>query len=143
MNLTMLGNSIPTNSLVSESMKLLDEAMTETRTISHLLHPPLLDETGFASAARWYVEGFASRSGISTRLDLPEDLGRLPEPVELALFRVLQESLTNVHRHSKSSRADVSLRVFRNEVVLRIRDYGREFQRKFWSAFARTARTAA
>ncbi len=125
MNLTMLGNSIPTNSLVSESMKLLDEAMTETRTISHLLHPPLLDETGFASAARWYVEGFASRSGIRTRLDIPEDLGRLPEPVELALFRVLQESLTNVHRHSKSTRADVSLRVFRNEVVLRIRDYGK------------------
>jgi signal transduction histidine kinase len=125
MNLTMLGNSIPTNALVAESMKLLDEAMTETRTISHLLHPPLLDETGFASAARWYVEGFASRSGISTQLDLPEDLGRLPEQVELALFRVLQESLTNVHRHSKSSKADVSLRVFRNEVVLRIRDYGK------------------
>jgi signal transduction histidine kinase len=125
MNLTMLANSIPPNTLVSESMKLLDEAMTETRTISHLLHPPLLDETGFASAARWYVEGFAKRSGIPTSLDLPEDLGRLPEPVELALFRVLQESLTNVHRHSKSPRADVSLRVFRNEVVLRIRDYGK------------------
>jgi signal transduction histidine kinase len=125
MNLTMLGNSIPANSLVSESMKLLDEAITETRTISHLLHPPLLDETGFASAARWYVEGFAERSGISTRLDLPEDFGRLPEPVELALFRVLQESLTNVHRHSKSPRADVSLRVFQDEVVLRVRDYGK------------------
>jgi two-component system NarL family sensor kinase len=106
-------------------MKLLDEAITETRTISHLLHPPLLDETGFASAARWYVEGFAERSGISTRLDLPEDFGRLPEPVELALFRVLQESLTNVHRHSKSPRADVSLRVFQDEVVLRVRDYGK------------------
>jgi signal transduction histidine kinase len=125
MNLTMLGNSIPVNALVSESMKLLDEAMTETRTISHLLHPPLLDETGFASAARWYVEGFAARSGIPTRLDLPEDLGRLPEPVELALFRILQESLTNVHRHSKSPKADVSLRVFKDEVVLRIRDYGK------------------
>jgi signal transduction histidine kinase len=125
MNLTMLGNSIPVNALVSESMKLLDEAMTETRTISHLLHPPLLDETGFASAARWYVEGFAARSGIPTRLDLPEDLGRLPEPVELALFRVLQESLTNVHRHAKSPKADVSLRVFKDEVVLRIRDYGK------------------
>ena len=125
MNLTMLGNSIPANTLILESMKLLDEAMTETRTISHLLHPPLLDETGFASAARWYVEGFAKRSGIPTSLDLPEDLGRLPEPIELALFRVLQESLTNVHRHSKSPRADVSLRVFRNEVVLRIRDYGK------------------
>ena len=58
-------------------MKLLDQAMTETRTISHLLHPPLLDETGFASAARWYVEGFAKRSGIQTSLDMPEDLGRL------------------------------------------------------------------
>jgi signal transduction histidine kinase len=125
MNLTMLGNSIPANSLVAESMKLVDEAMTETRTISHLLHPPLLDETGFASAARWYVEGFATRSGVRTSLDLPEELGRLPEPVELALFRVLQESLTNVHRHSKSPRADVSLRMFQSEVVLRIRDYGR------------------
>jgi signal transduction histidine kinase len=125
MNLTMLGNSIPVNALISESMKLLDEAITETRTISHLLHPPLLDETGFASAARWYVEGFAARSGIPTRLDLPEDLGRLPEPIELALFRVLQESLTNVHRHSKSPKADVSLRVFKDEVVLRIRDYGK------------------
>jgi two-component system NarL family sensor kinase len=99
--------------------------VTETRTISHLLHPPLLDETGFTSAARWYVEGFAKRSGIPTGLDIPEDLGRLPEPLELALFRVLQEALTNVHRHSKSARADVSLRAFRNEVVLRIRDYGK------------------
>jgi len=125
MNLTMLANSIPANSLISESMKLLDEAMTETRTISHLLHPPLLDETGFASAARWYVEGFAKRSGIPTSLDVPEDLGRLPDSLELALFRVLQESLTNVHRHSKSPRADVSLRAFHNEIVLRIRDYGR------------------
>jgi signal transduction histidine kinase len=125
MNLAMLGNSIPANSLVSESMTLLDEAMTETRTISHLLHPPLLDETGFASAARWYVEGFSKRSGIPTSLDIPEDLGRLPEPLELALFRVLQEALTNVHRHSKSPRADVSLAVFRDEIVLRIRDYGR------------------
>jgi signal transduction histidine kinase len=125
MNLTMLANSIPANNLVSESMGLLDEAMTETRTISHLLHPPLLDETGFASAARWYVEGFAKRSGIPTSLDLPEDMGRLPEALELALFRVLQESLTNVHRHSKSPKADVSLRVFSNEIVLRIRDYGK------------------
>jgi two-component system NarL family sensor kinase len=125
MNLTMLSNSIAPNSLISESMKLLDEAMTETRTISHLLHPPLLDETGFASAARWYVEGFAKRSGISTRLDIPEDFGRLPGTLELALFRVLQESLTNVHRHSKSAKADVSLRLYRDEVVLRIRDYGK------------------
>ncbi len=91
MNLTMLSNSISANPLVTESLDLLDQAITETRTISHLLHPPLLDETGFESAARWYVEGFAKRSGIPTSLDIPDNLGRLAESVELALFRVLQE----------------------------------------------------
>jgi signal transduction histidine kinase len=125
MNLAMLGKSVPDNQLIAECTKLLDQAMTETRTISHLLHPPLLDETGFASAARWYVEGFAKRSGIQTGLDMPEDLGRLPSSLELALFRVLQESLTNVHRHSKSRKADVSLRLYEDKVVLRVRDYGK------------------
>ena len=125
MNLTMLGKSVPANALITESTKLVDQAITETRTISHLLHPPLLDEAGFASAARWYVEGFAKRSGIQTTLNVPENLGRLPEAVELALFRVLQESLTNVHRHSKSPRADVSLRLSKEQVVLRVRDYGK------------------
>ena len=99
--------------------------MTETRTISHLLHPPLLDETGFASAARWYVEGFAKRSGIQTSLDMPEDLVRLPSSLELVLFRVLQESLTNVHRHSRSPRAEVSVKLSEDQVVLRVRDYGK------------------
>ena len=125
MNLTMLGKSVPANALITESTKLVDQAITETRTISHLLHPPLLDEAGFASAARWYVEGFGKRSGIQTSLDVPENLGRLSEAVELALFRVLQESLTNVHRHSKSPRADVSLRLSTEQVVLRVRDYGK------------------
>jgi signal transduction histidine kinase len=125
MNLGMLGQSFPDNSLIVECMKLLDQAMTETRTISHLLHPPLLDETGFGSAARWYVEGFAKRSGIQTGLDMPENLGRLPSSLELALFRVLQESLTNVHRHSRSKRADVSLRLSADKVVLRVRDFGK------------------
>jgi len=125
MNLGMLGRSLPENNqLIAECLKLLDQAMTETRTISHLLHPPLLDETGFASAARWYVEGFAKRSGIQTSLDMPEELGRLAPSLELALFRVLQESLTNVHRHSKSRKADVSVKLSEDEVVLRIRDYG-------------------
>ncbi len=125
MNLTMLGNSMQANALITESTKLVDLAITETRTISHLLHPPLLDEAGFGSAARWYVEGFAKRSGIPTSLDIPESFGRLPESIELALFRVLQESLTNVHRHSKSPRADVSLRLSPQQVVLRVRDYGK------------------
>jgi signal transduction histidine kinase len=125
MNLAMLGKSVPDNALITECLKLLDQAMTETRTISHLLHPPLLDETGFASAARWYVEGFAKRSGIQTGLDMPEDIGRLPSALELALFRVLQESLTNVHRHATSRRADVSVRLSANKVVLRVKDYGK------------------
>ncbi len=125
MNLTMLGNSMQANALITESTKLVDLAITDTRTISHLLHPPLLDEAGFGSAARWYVEGFAKRSGIPTSLDIPESFGRLPESIELALFRVLQESLTNVHRHSKSPRADVSLRLSPQQVVLRVRDYGK------------------
>jgi signal transduction histidine kinase len=125
MNLAMLGKSVPDNALIAECTKLLDQAMTETRTISHLLHPPLLDETGFASAARWYVEGFAKRSGIQTSLDMPEDLARLPNSLELALFRVLQESLTNVHRHSRSRKAEVSVNLSEDHVVLRIRDYGK------------------
>ena len=142
MNLAMLAKSVPDNALIAECIKLLDQAMTETRTISHLLHPPLLDETGFASAARWYVEGFAKRSGIPTSLDMPEDLGRLPSSLELALFRVLQESLTNVHRHSKSRRADVSLRLTEDRVVLRVKDYGeRASPRTFWPAFAAMAHT--
>ncbi len=125
MNLTMLGKSGAESALITESTKLVDLAINETRTISHLLHPPLLDEAGFASAARWYVEGFAQRSGVQTSLDIPENLGRLPQPVELALFRVLQESLTNVHRHSKSPKADVSVRLSPQQVVLRVRDYGK------------------
>ena len=125
MNLTMLGNSVPPNALIPECLKLLDQAMTETRTISHLLHPPLLDESGFASAAKWYVEGFSKRSGIQTNLEMADDLGRLSSPLELALFRVLQESLTNVHRHSKSRKAEVSLIASKHQVVLEVRDHGK------------------
>jgi signal transduction histidine kinase len=108
-----------------EAIQLLDQAMSETRTISHLLHPPLLDEAGLSSAAKWYVEGFAQRSGIEVKVDLPEDMGRLPKPVALALFRVLQESLTNIHRHSGSSRAEVRLELLPDSVLLSIRDYGK------------------
>jgi two-component system NarL family sensor kinase len=125
MNLTMAANSAPSNSCVAEALALLDQAINETRTISHLLHPPLLDETGFASAARWYVEGFTKRSGIQTGLDMPDNLDRLSSSMELALFRVLQESLTNVHRHSQSPRADVTVRVSSSEGMLRVRDYGK------------------
>jgi signal transduction histidine kinase len=80
---------------------------------------------GFLFAARWYVEGFSERSGVKVSVDIPEDAGRLPLPVEMALFRVLQECLANIHRHSGSDCADVSLIISPTDASLRIRDYGR------------------
>jgi len=125
MNLDMFSNSQPGDRLLAEAIHLLDQSIAETRTISHLLHPPLLDEAGFSSAAKWYLEGFAQRSGIEVKMDLPEDLSRLPRSIELGLFRVLQEGLTNIHRHSGSSRADVALKLFPDKIVLDVRDYGK------------------
>ncbi len=112
-------------SLLTEAIQLLDQSISETRTISHLLHPPLLDEAGLSSAARWYVEGFAQRSGIEVNVNLPEDVRSLPKPVALGLFRVLQESLTNIHRHSSSTKAEVALELWQDHVVLKVRDYGK------------------
>jgi PAS domain S-box-containing protein len=110
--------------LLAESIELANSCLTETRTLSHLLHPPLLDEAGLASAARWYITGFAERSGIKVDLDMPADFRRLPLPIETALFRVLQESLTNIHRHAHSPAADIHMSVVDNHVSLEIRDYG-------------------
>jgi signal transduction histidine kinase len=113
----------PEDPAIAESVKSVDEAILSTRTISHLLHPPLLDEAGFDSAARWYVEGFSQRSGIPVTIQI-NDVGRLPRSVELVLFRVLQESLTNIHRHSKSPRAEVALKGDKTNVMLSVQDYG-------------------
>src|SRR5437773_8691976 len=104
---------------------ILYKAITEPRTLSHLLHPPLLDEAGFASAASWFVTGFSQRSGIPVSLDIPPDLPRLPEAIEIALFRILQESLTNVHRHSHASSAEIKVEADAEQVSIEIRDYGR------------------
>lgn len=109
--------------VLGESSALLDQVLTETRTISHLLHPPLLDEAGFVSAARCYIDGFAKRSGVEVNLEMPAHM-RFPKPVELGLFRVLQESLTNVHRHSSSPEVDISLNLAADRLILTIRDYG-------------------
>jgi signal transduction histidine kinase len=115
--------------LLSESVDLTDRAILEVRTISHLLHPPLLDELGLHSAARWYVEGFAKRSGIPVELHLTEISDRLPREIELALFRVLQESLTNVHRHAKANHVDVEIRCTDDEVILAVVDDGKGINR--------------
>jgi len=127
MNLDLLSPCVSSDgsALLSDARKSLDQCIVETRTISHLLHPPLLDEAGFESAARWYVESFAKRSGVEVRLDLPGRIGRLPELTEVALFRILQESLTNVHRHSGSASVEIRLRVSRNQAFLTVRDFGR------------------
>lgn len=124
MNLEMFATQ-RTDSLLAEAIQLLDQSIAETRTISHLLHPPLLDEAGLSSAAKWYLEGFAQRSGIKVKLDLPEDVGRLPKQVALGLFRILQESLTNIHRHSGSAKAEVTLQLLSDQVILKVRDYGK------------------
>ena len=111
-------------SLISEASEIVDRCITETRTVSHLLHPPLLDEAGFGSAARWFVEGFADRSGIAVDLNLPSNLGRLNSDVEITLFRALQEGLTNVHRHSASPKADIRVSLEQKQIRLEIQDYG-------------------
>jgi two-component system NarL family sensor kinase len=109
---------------LEECADLADEAIKELRTISYLLHPPMLDEVGLKSAIVWYLEGFTARSGIKTTLSVSSDLKRLSRDFELAVFRVLQESLTNVHRHSGSKTADVSLSLQDNMAVLEVTDQG-------------------
>jgi signal transduction histidine kinase len=124
MSLDAFTNRRDADELLASARSYLEQSLSETRTISYLLHPPLLDETGLGVAARWYLEGFAQRSGVEIRSEIPEEFPRLPRSVELALFRVLQECLTNIHRHSKSSRAEVTLRCSSKEAYLCVRDYG-------------------
>jgi signal transduction histidine kinase len=125
MSLEVVRKSIPQNALLAECVSILDKSIAETRTISQLLHPPLLDEIGFASAARWYVESFSEQSGIRVDLALPENLRRFPGAIELTLFRVLQESLMNVRSHAGSQNAEVTVRLHGESVEMRVRDYGK------------------
>lgn len=111
--------------LLNECADILEKAIAETRTLSHLLHPPLLDEAGFASAASWFVTGFSQRSGIPVSIDMPPDLPRLPQAIEIALFRVLQESLTNVHRHSRARSAEIAVEADAEQITIEVRDHGR------------------
>jgi signal transduction histidine kinase len=110
---------------VAENAAIANQVSNELRTISYLLHPPLLDEMGLASALRWFVEGFAQRSGIQTELDLSRGFGRLSPEMETAVFRVVQECLTNIHRHSGSSTASIRLTQEAGRVLLQIEDAGK------------------
>jgi signal transduction histidine kinase len=105
--------------------KLIQEAAAQTRTISYLLHPPMLDELGFRSAAEWFMEGFTKRTGVPVTASISPGVEHLPKDLELALFRILQEALTNIHRHSNSARAEVSISMQAQEVTMIIGDYGK------------------
>jgi PAS domain S-box-containing protein len=130
MNFHIIGNEKQSLSpLAARCMKetsgLIDQSISELRTISFLLHPPLLDELGLGSAVKRYVKGFGERSNIVVSLDVSPDLGRLPREVELSLFRIVQECLTNIHRHSHSATAGVRLSHLPGEIQLEISDQGR------------------
>jgi PAS domain S-box-containing protein len=115
--------------LAAESAEIVNKCLTETRTISYLLHPPMLDEAGLDSAARWYVDGFSRRSGIKVNLNFQPKLGRMHRDVEVALFRAVQEALTNIHRHSGGSMVDIHLNVDTKQLRLEIKDNGRGIPR--------------
>ncbi len=129
MNIARLSNETPHLSaacanLLADSSAMVDQITREIRTISHLLHPPLLDLAGLDSAIRWYVDGFSHRSNIKVELNTDADLGRLPAEVEICLFRVVQECLTNVYRHSGSDFCSISMHRDNQSLQMEIRDTG-------------------
>ncbi len=130
MNLRVLGDSEKTpddnqSKLIGESAGLVDNLMGEVRQLSHVLHPPTLDEMGLPSAVQWYAEQFAKRSGIQVSLEIPNDFGRLSRAKEIALFRVVQESLSNVQQHSGSTVATVRISKISAHVCLQVSDLGK------------------
>jgi signal transduction histidine kinase len=125
----------PSDPRYSDLGELLEECYSQTRTISYLLHPPLLDELGFASAAKWFIEGFSKRTGIQVTVEISKQAERLPRDLELVLFRILQETLTNIQRHSKSTRAIVSVEAKSEQVSMSVRDYGEGIPKEMLATF--------
>jgi signal transduction histidine kinase len=117
-----------TQQIIADSADLTAELTSHIRTVAYLLHPPLLDEMGLASALAWYIEGFTERSHIEVNLAVPDDFGRLHPDMEIAVFRVIQECLTNVHKHSGSRSASVELSREPQRVVLTVQDSGTKFE---------------
>ena len=109
----------------ADSMQLIEELSTEIRTLSYLLHPPLLDESGLASALAWYTEGLTARSKIAVDLQVSPELGRLPSDLETAIFRIVQECLTNIHRHSGSPTASINIDREDGTVRVEVADEGK------------------
>jgi signal transduction histidine kinase len=110
---------------LSDNAAMVDQITREIRTISHLLHPPLLEVAGLASALRWYVDGFSERSKIKIEMDIPHEFGRLSDEMEIAIFRMVQECLTNIHRHSASPAAAIQVRQDDHRILVEVRDQGK------------------
>ncbi|HXU22212.1 MAG TPA: PAS domain-containing protein [Verrucomicrobiae bacterium] len=129
MSLSRLYESLPKNkrlaqTLLRSSVELADAAVREVRTVSYLMHPPLLDEAGLGPALRWYARGFAERSKIAVTVDIADDFGRASQDVEMTVFRVVQEALTNVHRYSGSSTACIRVTRENRRLLAEVRDEG-------------------
>jgi signal transduction histidine kinase len=129
MNLASIGADIEqmakTAKTIADSTTLVNDMSSDIRTISYLLHPPLLDESGLSSALTWYIKGFSERSKIDVDLQIPEHFGRLSRDLETAVFRVVQECLTNIHRHSGSPVAKVSIAHSHGHVRIEVEDKGK------------------
>ena len=111
---------------IADANGIIDRAIQQVRSISHLLHPPLLDEVGLLSAIQWYLDGLTKRSGIETSLEVtPPEFTRLPSELETAIFRIVQEALTNVFRHSGARRASIQLTLLPGQVMVTVRDDGK------------------
>jgi signal transduction histidine kinase len=120
---------------LADSLDMAKVCTSEIRTMSYLLHPPLLDEMGLGSAIAWYAEGFAQRSGIRVDVEIPETLQRLPSEIETTLFRVVQQSLANIHRHSGSAMAMIRISIDEDSVGVEIRDEGRGISSEILAGF--------
>jgi two-component system sensor histidine kinase UhpB len=129
MNLAQLAQDAKNNPAqaqgIADAENLVQHLSREIRTTSYLLHPPLLDESGLSSALNWYVQGLKERSGLDVNLRIPEKFDRLPADMELVIFRIVQESLTNVHRHSGSKSASIRVAREADKIIVEVQDQGR------------------
>ena len=130
MNLSLMEAQIPNSNAklvknLAESREMLRQVSAELRSLSYLLHPPLLEELGLGAALKWFVEGYQERSGIAVSVMIAEEVGRLGRNVEIALFRVIQEALTNAQRHSGTTTAEVLVERAGDTVILTVSDAGR------------------
>jgi signal transduction histidine kinase len=146
-DMVLLREGAKSSSMLQETRKLIDHAVSSIRTMSYLLHPPLLDEAGFEAAAHWFIDGFSKRTAMAIQANFcrPDEqhdgvakTPRMPEVVELALFRALQEGLTNAHRHSASASVHVTFQRLPECAILEVQDFGRGLPQAVMERFHRT-----